>query len=68
MYWWNHSIISKGGSTIKFNIVPLDEIPVFLTNGKCVYSILLIMFTSDIIHRHIYSIESDGYLKIVTRR
>lgn len=35
VYWWNHSIISAGGSSFHFNgSVPLDEFPVFFVNGK----------------------------------
>ena len=35
IYWWNHSIIGRGGSTFIFNQgIPLDEFPVFFRNGK----------------------------------
>ncbi|XP_064406980.1 alpha-glucosidase 2-like [Halichondria panicea] len=33
MYWWDHSKISQGGTTVQFNGVPLDEIPVFLVSN-----------------------------------
>lgn len=42
VYWWNHSIICKGGSSFHFNgSIPLDEFPVFFVNGKLLERISL---------------------------
>lgn len=34
VYWWNHSLVYKGGSSHTFTSVPLDEYTVFFRNGK----------------------------------
>eukprot|EP00731_Ephydatia_muelleri_P029081 Em0020g725a len=33
IYWWDHSKVYQGGSTLQLTAVPLEEFPVFFKNG-----------------------------------